>query len=269
MGMPNEADIAEVDSPSRYPVEKSEALSMSLDWAPQRERRMSFELFSFPFEFDSARPSLMDMPDLLPMDNAHLMTPKSKGSSRPTITPKVEPNNKTARVSMLIQINEELKKPVTRNFAIEDIDKMDEDGERRIGIYTIKERRVRINKFHLKRKSRVWKKRIKYDCRKKLADDRPRVKGRFVKRLKGADGTEEDDLSFALRLNRLRGINKLHEAQPFCVEQPFCVKQSFCVNQPFCVGSSISEGSSTDPEDHDLELKIPFETGSRQALHAR
>jgi hypothetical protein len=38
-----------------------------------------------------------------------------------------------------------------------------------------------ISRFHEKRKRRVWKKKIRYHCRKNLADSRVRVKGRFVK----------------------------------------------------------------------------------------
>lgn len=58
---------------------------------------------------------------------------------------------------------------------------LNKDG--RIGIYLPEARRARIERFHAKRSKRVWRKRIKYDCRKKLADSRPRVKGRFVKRV--------------------------------------------------------------------------------------
>mmetsp|Transcript_5191 Transcript_5191/g.7970 ORF Transcript_5191/g.7970 Transcript_5191/m.7970 type:complete len:265 (+) Transcript_5191:178-972(+) len=54
----------------------------------------------------------------------------------------------------------------------------------RIGIYTREERNTIISRFHQKRKRRVWKKKIRYHCRKNLADSRVRVKGRFVKSTK-------------------------------------------------------------------------------------
>lgn len=53
--------------------------------------------------------------------------------------------------------------------------------EKKIGSYSPEARKLRLQKFHEKRKNRTWKKSIKYDCRKKLADDRPRIKGRFVR----------------------------------------------------------------------------------------
>ena len=45
----------------------------------------------------------------------------------------------------------------------------------RVGIYLPDKRRARIAKFHTKRKVRIW--------RKMSADSRPRIKGRFTKRL--------------------------------------------------------------------------------------
>jgi len=65
-----------------------------------------------------------------------------------------------------------------------------DDSNVRIGAYTKEERRAIIEKFRAKKRRRVWRKQIKYDCRKRLADTRPRVKGRFVSR--GADGDDGD-----------------------------------------------------------------------------
>jgi hypothetical protein len=52
----------------------------------------------------------------------------------------------------------------------------------RIGVYTPSERAAIIARFQAKRSRRVWNKKIRYSCRKNLADKRLRVKGRFVKR---------------------------------------------------------------------------------------
>jgi len=55
-----------------------------------------------------------------------------------------------------------------------------QDG--RVGIYRPKERAKLIARFLEKRRRRVWHKKIRYGCRKNLADNRLRIKGRFVKR---------------------------------------------------------------------------------------
>ncbi|KAL7538929.1 hypothetical protein ACHAWF_006250 [Thalassiosira exigua] len=63
----------------------------------------------------------------------------------------------------------------------------------RIGIYTPAERAAIIRKFRAKRARRVWNKKIRYNCRKNLADRRMRVKGRFVKRSVEATEAETGD----------------------------------------------------------------------------
>ena len=54
-------------------------------------------------------------------------------------------------------------------------------GARRIGRYTVEERQARIRRYQEKKMARNFKKKIKYVCRKTLADSRPRVHGRFAK----------------------------------------------------------------------------------------
>lgn len=67
------------------------------------------------------------------------------------------------------------------------------DGK--IGAYTKEQRQQVLERYKQKKMRRVWRKQIKYDCRKRLADTRPRVKGRFVsrKRLREDGGEDHDD----------------------------------------------------------------------------
>jgi len=50
-----------------------------------------------------------------------------------------------------------------------------------IGIYSPQERANLLKRYHEKRKRRSWTKLIRYNCRKKLAEKRLRIRGRFVK----------------------------------------------------------------------------------------
>lgn len=50
----------------------------------------------------------------------------------------------------------------------------------KVGTLTYEERQIKINRYREKKKKRVWSKKINYNCRKKVAENRLRIKGRFV-----------------------------------------------------------------------------------------
>jgi hypothetical protein len=56
-----------------------------------------------------------------------------------------------------------------------------------VGTLTAEERRAKVEKFLEKRKNRSYKKKISYLCRKKVADTRIRVKGRFVSKIEAEE----------------------------------------------------------------------------------
>ena len=67
----------------------------------------------------------------------------------------------------------------------------------KIGSLSLSERKKKILHYLEKRKKRIWKKKISYDCRKKVADKRLRIKGRFVTREQAFSllGTTAEDLA--------------------------------------------------------------------------
>ena len=66
-------------------------------------------------------------------------------------------------------------------------------GQAKIGTLTLEERRARILRYRQKRHERNFRKRIKYNCRKTLADSRPRIRGRFAR---------NDEIEELMRLKR-------------------------------------------------------------------
>ncbi|WOG90215.1 hypothetical protein DCAR_0209458 [Daucus carota subsp. sativus] len=56
-----------------------------------------------------------------------------------------------------------------------------EDTYSKVGRYSAEERKERIHRYRAKRTQRNFNKTIKYACRKTLADNRPRIRGRFAR----------------------------------------------------------------------------------------
>ncbi|EOA34499.1 hypothetical protein CARUB_v10022040mg [Capsella rubella] len=93
-----------------------------------------------------------------------------------------------------------------------------EDQSLKVGRYSSEERKEKISKYRAKRTQRNFTKTIKYACRKTLADNRPRVRGRFARNdevlenpkiASSFTGQENDD--------DLWNLDGLHEEEEACV----------------------------------------------------
>ncbi|CAH9130298.1 unnamed protein product [Cuscuta epithymum] len=61
--------------------------------------------------------------------------------------------------------------------------------------YSPQEKKERIQRYRTKRNLRNFSKKIKYECRKTLADSRPRIRGRFARNDNEDEEEEEDETS--------------------------------------------------------------------------
>lgn len=133
----------------------------------------------------------------------------------------------------------------------------------RIGIYTPAERAAIIAKFNSKRTRRVWNKKIRYNCRKNLADRRKRVKGRFVKRTDDASpdtdstsaGTDSTSNSNSNESKRSSPIHMPNEPlAPVLEEECAADDISTTLTTTSSVGSTVEEPMDMDmPDTNDPE----------------
>ncbi|GMI64156.1 hypothetical protein like AT1G04500 [Hibiscus trionum] len=81
-----------------------------------------------------------------------------------------------------------------------EISSLEDSTFNKVGKLTVEQRREKIHRYMKKRNERNFTKKIKYACRKTLADSRPRVRGRFAKnddfgetQRQASSNHEEDD----------------------------------------------------------------------------
>ena len=68
--------------------------------------------------------------------------------------------------------------------------------EQKVGVLSVEERKMKIEKYLKKKRKRTWNRKINYFCRKQVADKRLRLKGRFMKKPKQDSFSELDPIVF-------------------------------------------------------------------------
>ena len=76
----------------------------------------------------------------------------------------------------------ELAKMQQRMLEEDDEDDLPSSITGRIGAYTLQERRKKLERYLEKRTRRIWDRNVRYQCRKNIAVNRLRVRGRFISR---------------------------------------------------------------------------------------
>ena len=107
----------------------------------------------------------------------------------------------------------------------------------RIGIYTKEERVSIISRFQDKRRNRVWKKKIRYHCRKNLADRRVRIKVTYPS-YQALSFSLSLSLSLSFFLTLSHSLPSYTTTSPFVFIMPYHILSSFPSAGPFTITES-------------------------------
>ncbi|KAK7251350.1 hypothetical protein RIF29_34460 [Crotalaria pallida] len=90
-----------------------------------------------------------------------------------------------------------------QNMKVNHMSQTEDEPNLKVGRYSAEERKERISKYRAKRSQRNFNRTIKYACRKTLADNRPRIRGRFARNDEAIDipkapcsTRDEDEVDF-------------------------------------------------------------------------
>lgn len=149
---------------------------------------------------------------------------------------------------------------------------MQEPQEVRIGAYTKAERQLRIAKYRVKREKRIYKKQIKYDCRKKLADTRPRIKGRFVTKVDGDDEGAEGDSGVKEELRESVSIDSsdaVDAVPPVTENVPIdSPREVTSIHAETSCESFLSNKPNPNPSNDEIRALTPAESTTTMAMEA-
>lgn len=115
---------------------------------------------------------------------------------------------------------------------------------KKIGRLTMAERRRKIELYKKKRLTRNFKKKISYHCRKKVAEQRIRIKGRFIRK---------DE---ALKINALSGINVKLDTSAKVKEEIFNIDPNTGIAQMAMTQLSPKKNTNILPNSNNSGVKI-------------
>lgn len=109
----------------------------------------------------------------------------------------------------------------------------EEAADVKIGHYTKEERKMKLRRYRQKRTERNFSKKIKYACRKTLADSRPRVRGRFARTDDMADSSfRGSDLPL---IDEYEEVTSHHSARIISDQQTYLMANGSCMVSSNCI----------------------------------
>ncbi len=133
----------------------------------------------------------------------------------------------------------------------EGTERREERKERMIGSLTMEQRAEKVRRFAEKRKRRIWQKKVSYDCRRRVAERRLRIKGKFVGRdaVAALLGIEASDLSqneLVQSLLQLRGHSSMLSASNnLKIEQVQALVHAAALSKEPCLESKTEDKCSS------------------------